>query len=70
MVGVPVPISVQGSACPCARHQRLWVGPPQSPTHPLPPAVGEVLPEQQPQLGAHGHRGGLGPGAPLGSGCG
>lgn len=54
--GLPVPISVQGSACPCARHQRLGAVPPRSPTHPLPPAVGEVLPEQQPQLGAHGHR--------------
>lgn len=40
---------------PCARNQRLWVAPLQSPTHPLPPTVGEVLPEQQPQLGAHGH---------------
>lgn len=49
--------------CPqyCARIQRLWVAPSQSPTHPLPPAVGEVLPEQQPQLGAHGHCGDRGP---------
>lgn len=38
--------------------------PPRVPAHPLPPAVGEVLPEQQPQLGAHGHGGGAGGACP------
>lgn len=39
--------------------------PPRLPAHPLPPAVGEVLPEQQPQLGAHGHGGDAGDTCPV-----